>query len=395
MTEEDKFILPDYGNCLVNLANSVLKRFGADTTHDTLPLADKYLAKEYKNVVVLLLDAMGMSVIDKHLDKDGFFMTHLAGSISSVFPPTTVAATTSVMSGLYPNEHGWLGWDMYFPELDKNVTVFMNTDQLTEKEGAVPSKDAGGNFVWTEESLNMPGPAADFNAAYKYTPYSSILDRINDAGGRAEASMPFMPPFPNTLDAVLDRIKELCQEPGQKFIYSYWGEPDTTMHMTGTESQETHEMLVLLEKKVEELASDLEDTLLLVTADHSHIDGNNLCILDYPEVVSCLKRMPAIEPRALNLFVKEDCLDKFPGVFKAAFGDDFLLLTKEEVLDSKLFGPCEDRDGLEEMIGDFLACAVKDTTVFATHIEVKMNQGVHAGMTKEEYPVPLIVAECI
>ncbi|MBO4460317.1 MAG: alkaline phosphatase family protein [Clostridiales bacterium] len=395
MTEEDKFILPDYGNCLVNLANSVLKRFGADTTHDTLPLADKYLAKEYKNVVVLLLDAMGMSVIEKHLDREGFFRSHLAGTLSSVFPPTTVAATTSVMSGLYPNEHGWLGWDMYFPELDKNVTVFMNTDQLTEKEGAVPSKDAEGNTVWTEESLNLPGPACDFNAAYKYTPYRSILDRIKDAGGRAEASMPFMPPYPATLDAIFDRIRDLCKEPGNKFIYSYWGEPDTTMHKTGVKSQETHDMLALLEKKVEELASDLDDTLLLITADHGHIDGNNLCILDYPEVLSCLKRLPSIEPRALNLFVKEDCLEKFPEVFKAAFGDAFLLLTKEEALERKLFGPCEDREGLEDTIGDFLACAIKDTTVFATHIEAQMNLGVHAGMTLEEYSIPLIVAESI
>ena len=389
----DKLIIPEYDNCLVNLANSVLKKFGTEILHDTLPLADQYLAGEYKNVVVLLLDAMGMSAIEKHLSEDGFFRSHLAGSFSSVFPPTTVAATTSVLSGLYPNEHGWLGWDMYYPGLDKNVTVFTNTDQLTEKEGAEPSKDPDGNVVWGEDSLEKPGPACDFNAAYKYTPYKSILDRIREAGGTAEASMPFLPPYPDTLDAIFDRIRDLCKEPGNKFIYSYWGEPDTTMHKTGVKSQETHDMLALLEKKVEELASDLDDTLLLITADHGHIDGNNLCILDYPEVLSCLKRLPSIEPRALSFFVKEDCMDRFPAVFKEAFGGDFLLLTKEEVLNSKLFGPYKDREGLCDMIGDFLACGITNTTVFATHIEAQMMPGVHAGMTPEEYSIPLIVVE--
>ena len=116
-----KELLPDYNNCLVNLANSVLKKFGAETTAATLPLADKVLAGNYKNVVVLLLDALGISILEKHLKPEGFFRSHLAGAFNSVYPPTTVAATTSIMSGLYPNEHGWLGWDVYYPQLDKTL----------------------------------------------------------------------------------------------------------------------------------------------------------------------------------------------------------------------------------------------------------------------------------
>ena len=96
-------VLPDYRNCLVNLANSILKKFGVETTADTLPLADEYLNRSYKNVVVLLLDAMGVSILEKHLSEDGFFRSHLAGEYNSVYPPTTVAATTSLLSGLYPN----------------------------------------------------------------------------------------------------------------------------------------------------------------------------------------------------------------------------------------------------------------------------------------------------
>ena len=131
--------LPDYEHCLVNLANSILRKFGAKTTAATLPLADQYLDKDYKNVVVLLLDAMGISILEKHLAEDGFFRSHLAVAYDSVYPPTTVAATTSILSGLYPNEHGWLGWDMYYPQLDKNVTVFTNQEQLSEKAGALPT----------------------------------------------------------------------------------------------------------------------------------------------------------------------------------------------------------------------------------------------------------------
>ena len=214
-------IRPDYNNCIVNLSNSVLKAFGAETSAPTLPMADKLLEKEYKNVVVLLMDAMGISILEKHLEPDGFLRSHLAGSYSSVFPPTTVAATTSMLSGLYPNEHGWLGWDMYYPELDKNVTVFLNTDQLRE--------DENGEF-------KPLVPAADFHAGFTYTPYKNIITRINEAGGKAYASMPFLPPFPKDLEAILTRVEDLCQEPERKFIYAYWNEPDNTMHEKGPDS---------------------------------------------------------------------------------------------------------------------------------------------------------------
>ena len=380
---------PDYSNCLVNLANSVLKHFGAETTAATLPAADDCLAGNRRNVVLLLLDAMGVSVMEKHLAADGFFRSHLKSTYSSVFPPTTVAATTSVLSGLYPNEHGWLGWDLFFPELDKNVTVFTNREQLKEKENAAPA--AGRE--WSTDSLAEPLPAAEFNAGFKYLPYRNILDKINDAGGRAFASMPFLPPFPDTLEKVLARVKDLCEEPGRKFIYAYWNEPDSTMHRTGTMSAETHDQVLSIEEKVKELASGLSDTLLLVTADHSHMDSRNLCILDYPEVLECLVRMPSIEPRTLNLFVKEECMEAFPEIFRKHFGDAFLLLTREEVLEEKLFGTGNDRPGLPEMIGDYVALSVSDCSLFNTHYEAQMMPGGHAGLTAEETRIPLIAVE--
>ena len=383
---------PDYDKCLVNLANSVLKKFGAETTSDTLKIADEYLAKDYKNVVVLLLDALGTSIIEKHLEEDGFFRSHLKDTYYSVYPPTTVAATTSMLSGLYPNEHGWLGWDMYFPELGRNITVFTNGEQLTEVEGAKPAC-VDGKEKWEPDSVVPYKMAADYNVSFKYIPYKNIIDKINEAGGNAFASMPFMPPFPDTFEKVLDHVKELCDEDGKKFIYAYWNEPDSTMHKTGTVSSETHDLVLEIEEKVKKLSEELSDTILIITADHSHMDSENLCILDYPEVVDCLVRMPSIEPRTLNLFVKEECKDEFPAIFEKAFGDNFLLLTRDEVFRYKLFGMGENHAGIEEMIGDFMALSISNVSVFNTHIEAQKMPGGHAGLTKEECVIPFIAIE--
>jgi hypothetical protein len=391
MEQEQKKIpaLPNYDNCLVNLANSVLKKFGAKTIHNTLPMADELLASDYKNVVVLLLDAKGVSILEKHLKEDGFFRSHVAGSYDSVFPPTTVAATTSLMSGLYPNEHGWLGWDVYYPKLKKNVTVFRNIEQKKEKEGSRPD----GNGVWTEDSLEPDKAAADFHVGFEYTPYKNIVDAINEAGGRAYFSMPFMPPFPQDLEAILSRVEGLCSDPGKKFIYAYWSEPDSIMHRTGTVSSETHEMVTSLEKRIEEFASGLKDTLLLITADHSHVDCDNVCILDYPEVMDCLVDFPSLEPRVMSFFVKEDKKADFPGIFTKNFGDGFLILTGDEAVSMDVFGTGEDHEELRGMLGDYVVFSTSPKAIFNTHIEAQKMPGGHAGLTAEERIIPLIAVK--
>ena len=385
---------PDYSNCLVNLSNSILKAFGAETVAETLPLADRYLGRGYKNTVVLLLDAMGTAILEKHLDKDGFFRSHLAGSFDSVYPPTTVAATTSMLSGLYPNEHGWLGWDIFYPQVGKNVTVFTNTEQAREKEGAVPTAAyPDGRPRWTVDSLEEARPAAEYNVGFRYTPYRNIIDQIKDAGGEAYAAMPFLPPYPQSMEAILERVGTLCAEPGRKFIYAYWNEPDSTMHRTGTVSGETHAMVTGLEKMVEKAVSGLADTLFMIIADHGHMDSRNCCLLDCPEIMECLVRRPSFEPRTLNLFVKDEYKKAFPEIFRRHFGDSFVLLTRDEAISGKLFGIGKDHGELEGMIGDYVALAVSDRSVFNTHIEAQEMPGGHAGLTEEEVRIPLIVIE--
>lgn len=385
--------LPNYDHCLVNLASSMLVHFGAKATAPTLPLADSYLAKGYKNVVVLLLDALGVSILEKHLSPDGFFRSHQAGSFSSVFPPTTVAATTSVTSGLFPDEHAWLGWDCYFPQLGKNVTVYTNSDQMTEAGGpfSIEKESRPGDFGCP--AVEERRPAADFHVGFTYTPYENIVSKIIDAGGNAYFSSPYAEPNPQDLDAILKRVTDLCRESEKKFIYAYWNEPDGTMHKTGTLSKETHEAVTSLEKRIEEFSETLSDTLLFVIADHSHMDSKNLCILDYPEIVKCLVRLPSIEPRALNLFIKEEYKEEFPALFEKTFGDKFWLVPKAEVIERKLFGPGTEHPLFRDKIGDFLAIAISDTSLFNTHVEAKVMPGGHAGLSKEELEIPLIAIE--
>lgn len=361
-----KLVWPDYENCIANLPNSILQKWGLPTVGTTLPLADKYLKKDYKNIVVFVLDGMGKTVLEKLLDETGPFRSHLAGIYKSVFPPTTVAATTSVMSGLQPCEHSWLGWECYYPQVDKNVVVFRNTVQGTEE------------------------PAADYNVPWTVTPYEDIVTTINTSGGKAYGCAPFLPPYPKTIEEVCTQIRELCENPEQKYIYAYWNQPDGILHKNGCCSIIVKKALEQIEATVSQLAEQVEDTLIIVTADHGHMDTDYVALQDYPQICDCLVRLPSLEPRALNFFVKEDKKEIFEQEFQKAFGDKFLLMPIEEVMKQNLFGTGKHHAYFRAMLGDYLAIATDNLTIFYTGENFKT---MHGGLTEDEMLIPFIVFE--
>lgn len=383
---------PDYKNCIAGIPNSILKSMGLEPGRGTLPLLDRHLeGKDYENIVVILLDGMGKNIMDANLSGRGFFQTHLAGTLSSTFPPTTVAATTSIQSGMEPCEHGWLGWDCYYPQIDKNVTVFLNKETGTDEQ------------------------AESYNVALRCCGYESAVDRLARSGRQGYVATPFAEPFPDSFEKICDRIEQLCGQPGKKYIYSYWREPDHFMHEKGCFCAETKELLRKLEKQVKELCRRLEKaeisqkegknsdisgadggkkTLVIVTADHGHMDTKGVALTDYPKLCECLLRLPSIEPRALNFFIKPGMEEQFVNEFNRRFSDKFLLLTKEEVLERKLFGEGAEHENFQGMLGDYLAVATADLCIYGTREEADFFIGAHAGLTAEEMMIPLILVEC-
>ena len=362
-----KLVYPDYKNCIANLPNSILKVFGAEPVGDTLPLLDAYLERPYRNVVLLLLDGLGKAIAERHLAEDGPLRSHLAGIYSSTFLSTTVAATTSVLSGLQPCEHSWLGWDCYYPQIDKNVTVFLNVESGTDE------------------------PAADFPVAQTFTPFASVPERITRAGANGHALAPFWDPNPQSFDELCSLIKARCSEEGRNYVYAYWPQPDGLLHRHGCGSAIVHEDLLDVESAVSRLAEELRDTLLVVTADHGHIDTESVWIEDYPELWNCLVRRPSLEPRVCNFFVREGMEEVFAREFNSRFGDRFMLMPMERALEMRLFGTGRPHECFRSMLGNYIAIATGDLSIFPYREQFFLSM--HGSLTEDEMLIPLFVFE--
>ena len=360
----------NYNECLTNLACSIRKYFELDYKHNTLEYIDK-IFEEYKpkNVVTILCDGMGSNIMDRMLTKDSFLIKNRIKPITTVFPATTVAATTSMMTGLNPVETGMLGWDMYYKDIDKTITVFMNTE-----------KENPDGEVLTE--------AVEYNS--KHMIRKSIDEELNEIGKyKGYKLFPFGDNSYNTLDEMYERIEKICQEDGKKYIYAYDIDPDHTMHEIGCDKPEIKNIIEDINRRVEELSNKLTDTIIFVVADHGHHNVKNLFIKDYPDIEECLLRNTSIEPRAINFFIKPDKKELFRKLFNKYFNNDFDLYPISEIIESKLFGDGEENEIFRDALGDYLAIAKTDKTLLYTGGEELVSH--HAGYTDDEIFVPLIL----
>lgn len=359
----------NYKECLTNLACSIRKYFELDYKHNTLDYIDKLLEeKQPKNVVVILFDGMGSRILDRTLSKSDFLIKHKYKEITTVFPATTTAATTSMQTGLNPIEHGYLGWNMYLSPIDETVELYTGINKETGT------------------------PSAKYHEVKKeYLSPKTIVDEINEQNKYHAISLfPFKDTKYKDLDEMISIIEKKCQKEGKKYIYAYDDEPDHTMHDLGPDSK-AKELIKTRNNKIEELSKKLDDTIIFIVADHGHIKTENLYLKDYPELLNMLERTTSIEPRATSFKVKKELQKEFEKKFKETFKNNFDLYSKEEVISSKLFGDGIENPLFKNALGDYLSIA-KTNKAILTDGDAEL-YSLHAGYTEDEIHIPLIIID--
>lgn len=366
---------PDYQHGLVNLSCSLLKYYGLSSKHSSLPELDKILQqKDYRTIILLVLDGMGIDMLAHNLPQNSFLRSHFQTTISSVYPPTTTAATTSLYSGLTPLEHGHIGWQCYFEEYNRNIELFRNLDFYTQEK-------IDGNVV--KEFLN-------------YDKLYTQIEHFGVARGYGVAQ-PWGDFEIKDFDAICSNLLKLSRKEERKFILSYWRQPDSVMHTTGCYSQETCSTMANLDIKLQAMNEKLEDTLLIITADHGLIDiSKSTNLNEIVELEVCLRHPPAIEPRTMTFYIKPGYEEKFVAGFKKHFGEEYILLTKEEYLSQGYLGLGSPHIKVKDFVGDFIALAIGDSIIqYQTKggvapVEFKAH---HAGLSRQEMLVPLIICK--
>lgn len=355
-------------NSLINLSNSILKRFGVNIFHNSIEKLDKILQKHCK-IALFLFDGFGKSIAEKHLTKDSFLLKNKFDTISSTFPPTTVAATNGFKSGRYPAEIGWLGWTFLDKEENRVIEYFTKRNYRTKKH-------------------------EDFD--YSIYNYDSIFKLIKDKN-------PNLPVYENysreisdgpkngfkTMNQMMKKASDFLRNKEEGLVYSYYLEPDHSLHGLGTSHRKISRICREINKKVQKFAAKNPDTLVLVFADHSHIDVEPLFFDDMSELQECVTNIYAVESRCATFVIKDGKENDFLNYYNRELKDHYDLLTKEQAIGLKLFGDTDKTEWVEKLLGDYLLIAIGHKS-FENFKDDPMKAS-HAGGTEEENLINLYV----
>lgn len=372
---------PDYDRSILSTTASILRHYGAEANYPTLPELDAQLATQPRHVALIIIDGAGVIPTDSALLPDSYLRAHRAATVTSIFPSTTTAATTSYYNGLSAYEHGWLGWQLYFKEYASDVVTFMRTSYHTRRP------------------IEGPQPAVQL------MPYETVFDKIKRAA--PDIMLRTLYAFDSYCEHGADekirisdfsdlchRIAEISRKPDERgYTIAYWGEPDTSMHEYGVGSPEALSQFRQIDARLRQLSNELTDTLLIVTADHGLINSATHDIAAMPEIMDCLVLPPSIEGRAAGFYVKPHRRRAFERAFQERFGDAFLLLSRADVYRTGLFGRGARHPKFDDFIGDYVACATGGASIgfgvpgVAGHSLI----GLHAGLTEDEMLVPVVI----
>lgn len=364
---------PNYDESILSVISSILKYYGYDNGHKSLDVLDDKLKNKYKNIVLMIFDGMGVNIVNKYLKPGDFLHDHFVKTISSVCPSTTACAIPTIESGKSPIEHSWLGWDMYFKDYDNNVSVFRNT------------------FSGSNEKVE------NCVVADKYIKYYNVFDRIKDmTEGRVHthdiSKYSDTNEFVYSCEEMMQVVSKIAENDDEDFIYTYLEEPDSVMHAVGTDHEYVKENVRYINSLVYELCHMLRDSLVVVMADHGLLDCKTVYLEDYPKLQSFLKRKVSIETRAVNFYVLDGFEEKFKEEFEKQFGDSFILMSKEELIEKNMLGTGVKHEMIDEVIGTYIAFATSDIALEWERDGYEMVAR-HAGLTQEEMEVPFIMID--
>ncbi len=348
-----------------------------------------------KDVVLLLVDGLGASLLDQHAEIAPTLTAMRASTIRAGFPATTATSITSLMSGISCGRHGIIG---YAFRTDREATRGPNRQTLnalrwTLNRSTGPSalgtyvpedvQPLGGTLVdmasrGVEVTYVMPG-------AYRGSGFSRAAFRAD--GTYIPAQSPA-----EIADGVSSALS--VQTSRHRFVYAYWPDLDAAGHLFGPGSPQWVATLGAVDRMVADLASELpRETTLVVTGDHGMIQADNRIDIDTTDEM--LKGVESVsgEMRVRQVYTRPGARDDVWSFWAGVVGDDAHLAPREQVLDEAWFG-AEVTDVVAERIGDLVAVARGTTILTRSRTdptpEVTM-PGHHGAWTASEQLVPLLV----
>jgi len=383
--------LPDYkGGSIVNLMSSIAQSFGVKTKYQYLKILHPNKIKNYKNIILMVIDGMGYEYLKKKKKEETILNEHLVGPITSVFPPTTASAICTFLTGVAPQQHAFTGWFMHLKEIGVVSTIL----PFSPRFGGLPfsTYDIEIEDMLDQKSFTSKIKAQNFSINHKKIVHSDFSKTMS----KNSKSLPY-----GTLNGFFKQINKVINYSNRKkYIYAYWPEFDSLSHKHGVEHKKSEKHFKEIDKKLKSFIKNLKktNTLLIITADHGFVNTPIERIIkleDHPRMKECLTLPLCGEGRVAYCYVHPSKSKQFETYVRKNLNKYCNLFKSQELIDKNLFGFFEPNKKLFDRVGDYILI-FKENYIIKDKIKrdkkkKKPHIGHHGGVSKEEMIVPLIV----
>lgn len=384
------FYRPDYhGASLVDLMASVIRARGGRSAHMGLGAGFEQRLAAARHVVLLVVDGLGLAQRESYLaaaPASPFLAQSPHHELSSVFPATTAAAVTTLMTGASPAEHGILGWFLNLHDLGV-VSAILPSISRTD----MPIVD--GEFPLADY-LAIPRPAETMAGSRVALTHRFILEsRFSKAAARWDETHAI-----ETLGELEETLTRLVQRPEPGYFYAYWPGYDGLSHQFGPTSEQALRHLGEIDAFLGRLQEALRrhGAALLVTADHGFVatpPEQHVDLSTIDGLYDDLATLPSGDSRAVSLFVRPARLPALRQRLRD-FGDYFAVIEGETLFEAGVFGPGDHHSALYGRVGDLVLLARGTCSLSAPPYGRPPHRvpGSHGGMTEPEMRIPLFYA---
>ena len=374
--------LPRYGNrSLGELLPSLLSALGVVGFVNPLGL------EPTSRVCLLLVDGLGWELLRANREAAPFLNSIAGEPLTAGFPATTAASLASLATGLPPGEHGLIGYTMALPGYERAFNTLS-----WSLYGLGPRVDLREEVV--PEAV-QPLPTLAERAAAAGVPIHYLGPAFHQGSGLSRAigrGQRFH--TVESLEAMqAAALRRLAARPA--LVYGYHSHLDAAGHVEGVASQAWRDELVAVDHASRLLAEQLpDDTVLVVTGDHGMIDlrpNERLDLADYPDLSAGVTLL-AGEARARYIRTAPGAAEDVVSVWRTLLGDRMWIWTREEAIETGIFGP-QVGDRARERIGDVVTAAHGRVGVVQRDVDpaqARLN-GHHGSLTPAEQLVPLLM----
>lgn len=356
------------------------------TTRSVVGVADDLFAAvtgaggtRIRSGVLVVVDGLGVIPLRAHAGHARFLTGRMSkrAVATSVFPSTTASALTSILTGVWPGEHGLVGYRVRDPRRD----VLVN--QLTDWEAAGVDP-----LSWQPHPTVFERAASAGHPAFAVGVAAYARSGFTRATLRGAVFVPAARPADRVAAAYA-----LAEQNDGALVYCYLPEADKAGHKHGVDSSD---WVAALEDIDAALARDVPDGVgVIVTADHGMLDvpAHRQVVFDESDAGMALVRHFGGEPRMLHLYLHADAdTEKAAALWRAGTEGVADVATRVEAIATGLFGPAV-TDAAASRIGDLLVVARGNRALYDGTAEDQRGRGMigqHGALTPEERQVPLI-----